>query len=83
MHYAKEINNLARILSVWNMVEAGIFTAETGHRIIGQQCGYPDCCIEFFIKHYDNEDLTWVCMVDCNKLGKYVQCHKCWEEENQ
>jgi len=72
----------ARILSVWVLVNAGVLTAPQAHRLIGTWYNYPRCCTEFFIKHYDDEDLTWVCMINCEKLGRYVQCHDCWANEN-
>ena len=78
----KIVHSLARILSVWLLVDAGVLTAPQAHRLIGTWYRYPKCCTEFFLKYYDNEDLTWLCMIDCDKLGSYVQCHRCWEKNN-
>lgn len=80
--HSSSLTATARILSVWLLVGAGVLTAPQAHRLIGTWYRYPKCCTEFFIKHYDNEGLTWVCMVDSEKLGRYVQCHDCWTDEH-
>jgi hypothetical protein len=76
------MKELARILSANLMVDAGILTANQVHRLVGRWYRYPECCIEFFIKNYDKPDLTYVCIKECDELGRYIQCHDCWTDDN-
>ncbi len=66
---------------VWAFCDTGLISEEDGHRILGQYFRYPDCCVEYFLKIYDKPDLTWVCLIDDDELGRYVQCHDCWEKD--
>lgn len=68
------------------LLEMGVIGIDDYHREYGKVCGYPKCCIEFFIKL---ELITGrqalfadvVCGIDDLSIS-YVRCPKCREVTN-
>jgi hypothetical protein len=50
--YTYQTEGWAIFNEVWGMVDAGDISTNTGHRMLGRYFGYPECCIEEFIKHH-------------------------------
>ena len=63
---------LAIFDEVWGLVDSGRISTITAHRMLGRYFGYPECCIEEFVKP-DGEgevDDRFYCKVCVDRGGR-------------